>query len=231
MIAIISDIHGNYPALQAVLADIDKMGCRSVLSLGDVAGYYCMINECIVELKNRGIINIMGNHDDYLVNNMCCPRSTAANQCMDYQRKIITTDNFRWLQTSVPSIRLDDLSLVHGGWVDGLDEYLQQIPIDYFELLPGKYFFSGHTHVQAAIEFNDKTYCNPGSVGQPRDGDRRAAYAIFNQGMIELRRVEYDITQIAEAMTEANFSSYFFENLQQGTQIGGKISTIQQVRS
>ena len=66
MIGVISDIHGNYPALQAVLKELDIEGCSQVISLGDVCGYYCMINECIDELRNRDIINIMGNHDKYI---------------------------------------------------------------------------------------------------------------------------------------------------------------------
>ena len=73
MIAIISDVHGNYPALQAVLKDIDSRNCKTIISLGDVTGYYCMINECIEEFRCRKIVNLMGNHDSYLLGKEQCP--------------------------------------------------------------------------------------------------------------------------------------------------------------
>ena len=63
-IALISDIHGNYPALQAVIERVRKENCDLILSLGDIAGYYCMINECIDLCQKNEIVNILGNHDD-----------------------------------------------------------------------------------------------------------------------------------------------------------------------
>ncbi len=66
MIAIISDVHGNYPALKAVLCEIDKMGCEHIISLGDVSGYYCMVNECINEFRKRNIINFFKKLDNTL---------------------------------------------------------------------------------------------------------------------------------------------------------------------
>ncbi|MFW9882206.1 MAG: metallophosphoesterase family protein, partial [Candidatus Thorarchaeota archaeon] len=72
MIAIIADIHGNYPALKAVIEDIEKYNIDTIYSLGDVAGYYCMINECINLLRVKNVINIFGNHDLYIVNNKDC---------------------------------------------------------------------------------------------------------------------------------------------------------------
>ena len=105
MIGIISDIHGNYPALSAVLEKLDKAGCRKIISLGDVSGYYCMVNECIQELRERGIVNIMGNHDSYIVHNGRCERSYTVNICLDHQRRILTEENLAWLGKSVDYIR------------------------------------------------------------------------------------------------------------------------------
>ena len=66
MMAIISDIHGNFPALRAVMDEIERSGCEKIISLGDVAGYYCQINECIHLLRQKDVPNVMGNHDYYL---------------------------------------------------------------------------------------------------------------------------------------------------------------------
>jgi predicted phosphodiesterase len=222
MIAIISDTHGNFPALEAVLREVDAIGCEAVYSLGDVAGYYCMVNECVDELRERGIANIMGNHDHYLVTNEACPRSNAANRCIEYQRGIVTPENLRWLGQSSRSLEVGGLSMVHGGWSDPLDEYLYEVDERYFATLPGKHFFSGHTHIQKFVEFGGKTYCNPGSVGQPRDGDPRAAYALFDRGTIALKRVAYDIDRIAFEMGRAGFEPYYYENLYAGRRIGAK---------
>ena len=228
MIAIIADIHGNYPALKAVLKDIESSDINEIYSLGDVAGYYSMINECIELLRNKGIPNIMGNHDYYLTNSESCPRSNAANSCLNFQRKIVTLENVKWLKESLPLIEMRDMRMVHGGWRDYREEYIYNAEEAYFTNMEGKYFFSGHTHVQFLKKFDVKTYCNPGSIGQPRDGDNRAAYALIDneKGEIILKRVCYPIDEIALHMKISGFSAYFYENLYNGSRIGGIIDKI-----
>ena len=148
MIAIISDIHGNYPALEAVLNEIDKIGCDKIVSLGDVAGYNCMINECIEELQSRNVINLMGHHDNYLISGDKCPRSNSANLCLEYQRKIIKKKNMLWLSNSLNELILNKVHMVHGGWNNNIDEYIYDVDEQYFEEIDGNIFFSGHTHIQ-----------------------------------------------------------------------------------
>lgn len=220
MIAIISDIHGNYPALMSVLGKIDELACDKIYSLGDVAGYYCMINECIDELRSRNIDNIMGNHDEYLVTNTRCPRSKSANECLALQRTLISDSNMEWLAHSPATLRHGDISMVHGGWNDFTDEYLYEVSEAYLAPLDGSIFLSGHTHIQTLKAFSKKTYCNPGSVGQPRDGDPRAAFAVIEDGEIETLRVPYDIDVIADAMKKNGFSDYYVDNLYRGLRIG-----------
>lgn len=222
MIAIISDVHGNYPALMAVLAEIDKHNCTKIISLGDVCGYYCMVNECIEELKKRNVLHILGNHDSYIINDNWCPRSNSANKCLKYQKKILTSDNLDWLKKAQPAYETDNISCVHGGWSDNLDEYLLDIPQDYFENYNKKFFFSGHTHIQLIKNIKEKTYCNPGSVGQPRDNNPKAAFALFDIENIILKRVEYDIPFIGDKMQKANFDKYFYSNLHKGIGINSK---------
>lgn len=227
MIAILSDIHGNLPALSAVLEVTDALGC-DVISLGDVAGYYCWVNECIEALRARRIVHLLGNHDRYLAHGEECPRSVSANRCLAYQRDVITKENLAWLRTCEPSLSRGDMSLVHGGWNDFVDEYLYEVSEEYFASRPGRLFFSGHTHVQTLARFtqSDKLYCNPGSVGQPRDGDWRAAFATVEGDQIRLRRVGYDIAVVAGAMEQAGFEPYFYENLYTGSRIGGGLSHV-----
>lgn len=216
MIAIISDIHGNYTALRAVLESIDKMSIKDIYCLGDVVGYYTQINECCEELQKRNVKCIMGNHDWYMVAKSFCPRSNSVNDCMKYQREIITKENFDWLSTFPVYRRLGELSMVHGGWCDPIDEYLEPSE-EYFNKVGGKYFISGHVHRQVIKNFGDKIYCNPGSVGQPRDGDNRAAFATFDGRDIQLHRVEYDIDRVGKLMERAGFSGYYYGCLKTGS--------------
>lgn len=226
MIAIISDIHGNYPALMSVLHSIDNMGIDHIVSLGDVAGYYCMINECCDELRARNITNLMGNHDFYLTSGNFCPRSRSAGDCLEYQRSVVTSENLNWLASSEHKHHVDGLSMVHGGWKDPVDEYMQTLSSDYFAKLEQKLFVSGHTHVQGIWKLKGKVYCNPGSVGQPRDGDPRAAFATWDGKEFELHRVAYDIDVIARQMQHARFPKYFYEGLYTGRRIGNKLSHV-----
>lgn len=221
MIGIISDVHGNYPALKAVLEDMDRIGCTEIISLGDVCGYYCMINECVDELRHRSIVNILGNHDSYIVNNTSCGRSNTANRCLDYQRKVLRKDNLEWIKKSVPYVKKESIWMVHGGWNDFVDEYVND-----FSFLDIKsqisLYVSGHTHIQKEVKGKYATYINPGSVGQPRDYECTAAYAIIENGNVSLRRVKYDIDAVAFAMKQAGFGTYETECLYYGCKIGEK---------
>jgi predicted phosphodiesterase len=217
MIAIISDIHGNYCALEKVLARIDAMSVEQTYCLGDIVGYYPQVNECCDELRKRNIPCIMGNHDWYMVGGSFCPRSNSVNDCMTYQRKVITADNLRWLATFPVYRMVDELSLVHGGWCDPIDEYLVDPKQEYFARLQGRFFASGHVHIQRVDQFGDKTYCNPGSVGQPRDNNPAAAFATFDKGRFELNRVEYDIAEVGRLMELAGFSGYYYGCLKRGS--------------
>lgn len=224
MIGIISDIHGNYEALKAVLNELDRIKVKKIICLGDIAGYYCQINECCEALRERNIFSLMGNHDFYLTTGESCPRSNSANACLDYQRKVIKPENMEWLASLSFSSEKDALRIVHGGWNDPMDEYINPSR-EYFDSLNGSYFASGHTHVPCVWSGGGKTYCNPGSVGQPRDGNPKASFALWSGTGFELKRVDYNIEMIQKAMIEVGFSPYFFDNLSKGVQIGGGISS------
>lgn len=214
-IAIISDIHGNYCALREVLKKIDELNIADIYCLGDVIGYYSQVNECCNELRRRNVKCVMGNHDWYVTANSFCPRSNSVNDCLEYQRKILDRENLNWI-SSFPLYRLEhDVFMVHGGWTNPIDEYLEPTQ-EYFSRIGGEFFVSGHSHVQTKMTFGEKKYCNPGSVGQPRDNDPRSAFAVFDGSDFELYRVEYDIQQVGRLMEEAGFSGYYYGCLKTG---------------
>lgn len=214
-LGLISDIHGNYEALRQVLAALDDMHVDKIYCLGDVVGYYSQVNECCDELRTRNIPTLMGNHDWYMAGGGFCPRSRSVNDCLAYQRKVISRENVEWLRTLPVQFRIDTIRMVHGGWGDPIDEYLKPGP-EYFTRVEGEFFVSGHTHIQTIKEYGDKTYCNPGSVGQPRDNDPRAAFAIFEDGKFSLHRVAYDMQRVFDLMQDAGFDDYYYGCLQTG---------------
>jgi predicted phosphodiesterase len=214
-IGLISDIHGNYEALKCVLGRLDEWGIKEVYSLGDVVGYYTQVNECCEELRNRGIPNLMGNHDWYVAGGGFCARSKSVNDCLVYQRKVITEDNLIWLSESRIHRNVHGIHMVHAGWTDPIDEYLWEPNAVYFSKVSGHTFASGHTHIQSLHRFGTQTYCNPGSVGQPRDNDPRAAFAVFD-GEFSLHRVEYNMQPVFDAMKKAGFDDYYYGGLKTG---------------
>jgi putative phosphoesterase len=225
MLAILSDIHGNLPALQAVVADARAQGCTRYLSLGDVAGYYAEPGACIDLLRELDAPNVLGNHDSYITLDENCPRSRVVTQIINFQKTLLSKEQVDWLKASHPFIRQDGILFVHGGPEDPRDQYLYTISRD---KIPAdvRLLFSGHTHVQVLADFGAQRYCNPGSVGQPRDGNNKAAYAIFDDDRIRLRRVAYDIDRTAQAMKDAGFEPFCYENLYKGAQIGGRVDRV-----
>ena len=209
MIAIISDVHGNFEALKEVLAKIESLNISQIVCLGDVVGYYSQINECCDVLREKNVSCVMGNHDWYMVSETECQRSKSVRDCLAYQRKIITDENRSWLAAFPVILNKYGMSMVHGGWNNPIDEYLEPTE-EYFSAIKGKVFASGHTHIQRAEYYREKVYCNPGSVGQPRDGDNRAAFAVYNGEDFRLFRVPYDIEKTGRLMAEAGFNPYYY---------------------
>jgi putative phosphoesterase len=213
--AFISDIHGNYEALKAVLEEIDQLRIEHVVCAGDIVGYYSQVNECCDELRLRKILSVMGNHDWYMAGGGWCIRSKSVNDCLVYQRRVISAKNLAWLKTLPLQLQVGEVRMVHGGWSEPIDEYLEPAE-EYFDRLEGHFFLTGHTHQQVVKHYGAKVYCNPGSVGQPRDGDPRAAFAVFDGKDFELHRVEYDMQKVYDRMDAAGFNDYYYCGLKTG---------------
>jgi diadenosine tetraphosphatase ApaH/serine/threonine PP2A family protein phosphatase len=229
---IVSDIHGNYEALEAVLEDARERYDR-VLCLGDLVGYGADPNKVAAWVRSNVASVIRGNHDractgsDLLENFNPAARASAF-----WTRGALTPENWTYLEhlargpLRVIADRATDsgFDLVHGSPLDE-DEYLVGVEDVQFlgDYLDTKLTFFGHTHVQGgfllgprkvkrflpdrAVRLEPDYYylINPGSVGQPRDGDPRAAYALYSpeHRTVEFRRVPYDIGKAAAKILQA----------------------------
>jgi predicted phosphodiesterase len=226
---ILSDIHGNLEALDAVLADAEgRYDC--ILCLGDIVGYGADPNPLTAWMQNEATAVVRGNHDRACSSDEGLMLfNPAARASAIWTRRTLTPENRLYLQQlqSGP-LRIEEplgsFLLVHGSPVDE-DQYVTDANDARILLntLVDRVTFFGHTHVQGGfllgprgvgriqpwrpllIEPDSHYMVNPGSVGQPRDGDSRAAYAIFDleRGVVEFRRVEYDIESAANKIRMA----------------------------
>lgn len=210
-IGLVSDIHANLPALEAVLADMPAVD--ALVHAGDVVGYGPWPGACIDRLRARDTHAIRGNHDDTVFED---PTYGAGDQ---YAREVLSDDNRAWLEGLPHDRTLFDgrLQVVHG---HPEERYRYTRPIEFDESLLGHedVLVLGHTHDQAKEGTDDGVVVNPGSVGQPRDRDPRAAYALLDLPSLEvtLRRVEYDIDRVAEKLEETPISQYNAQRLREG---------------
>jgi putative phosphoesterase len=206
-IAVIADVHGNRPALRAVLDDIRRAQATRVYCLGDLVGYFCMVDEVIEELRANQVISILGNHDYALAyQEGLITRSRSATLILKKQLETISAGSLAYLRTLPKTIEFRFAGRtffgVHGGLDDTLDEYITQISVDYLErhAFAHDVLLSGQTHVPMHVELGARHYANPGSVGQPRDGDRRASYLLLDGDRFEFRRVDYAADELIERM-------------------------------
>ena len=220
MIGIISDIHGNLPALEAVVNDLERKRISKIICLGDICGYYTQVNESIALVRELTENVIIGNHDYYIINNKKCPRSNAVNKCLEYQKKIIKPKLLNWISKKPMQAVYYNMNCVHGGWNNYIDEYFNFDILDSLNFKE-KYIVSGHTHIPIVLNGAKIKYCNPGAVGQPRDGNYKASYATLNDnGNFEIHRINYDYKKTQDLMRKAGFDEYFYKNLAYGLKIG-----------
>lgn len=224
-IAVLSDIHSNLPALDAVLAHAGEVD--ALWHLGDVVGYGPDPDGVVARLAERGAIGVRGNHDAAALGgpeiHWFNPEAAAAAA---WTRDTISPATRAWLE-ALPLRRVEDrVTLVHGSPRDPLREYIVTLDVASANLagLPTRYGLHGHTHVPVAfiddgrdldvvdpedgttLTLDDRpTLLNPGSVGQPRDGDPRASYLLIETATwtVDWRRVAYDVTSVQAAIRAA----------------------------
>ena len=226
--AFISDIHGNYSALKAVLRDIDIQKVDKIYCLGDLVGYYSQINEVIDTIRNRSIECILGNHDYAMLHNGgVITRSKTCTNVLIKQLEYIRTDNLEFLSGLNSSMLITDgeysIFAVHGGLNDYIDEYLSNLTEDYFKLIDSSitHVITAHNHLPRVERYGKIQYANSGSVGQPRDYNPMAGYVIFDRGSFSIRRVAYNIDEIVQKMKDEGYPDYIAGILYKGCKIGG----------
>lgn len=203
-VGVIADIHANAIALEAVLQDLPDVS--ALICAGDVIGYNPWPAECIAELRDREAPTVMGNHDRMLATGGNFRGNRMASAGIEYARGELTDDHRAWLE-DLPAERSlfnGQVRLVHGH-PDDPNRYTYPSEFDATLLRDEAVLIMGHTHLQHHETFSEGIVMNPGSVGQPRDGDPRAAYAVLDLDAMHVdeRRVPYDIDAVREAIREA----------------------------
>jgi len=236
--AILADIHGNWEALSAVLDDAKENGATAYVCVGDVVGYNADPAKCLEKVKEICCAVIRGNHDHYCSHDECLDDfHPLAAKVVDWTRKQLTKDQINYLRKLKLQRKFDGFTIVHST-LDMPDKWgyvFDSLEADAnFNYQSTSLCFHGHTHVPIAyvkrdmterIEYNklkltlgQKYFINVGSVGQPRDGDCRAAYVLYNQSArtIELRRLEYDIEMTQEKIRQAGLPERLAKRLSIG---------------
>jgi len=217
-VGVISDIHGNEIALDAVLADMPAVD--ALVCAGDVVGYNPWHAACVEAVRERQIPTVQGNHDRAVAGDQRVAFNSMAGAGVKHARETLNDDQVDWLAALPEERRVFDgrLKIVHGH-PDDPDHYTYPA-----EFTPGllddeDVLVMGHTHVQHHAVFDEGVVCNPGSVGQPRDGDKRAAYAVVDLAdlSVEEHRVEYDVDAVVAAIEEAGLPSRIGSRLELGT--------------
>jgi diadenosine tetraphosphatase ApaH/serine/threonine PP2A family protein phosphatase len=240
-IAIVSDVHGNRHAFEAVLEDVVRCGCTEVWSLGDLVGYGASPNECVTLAQEHARVSLAGNHDLAVTGALAVEDfSEAARAAARWTRSIATAETLAYLEARRPQDGSGPVGLYHASPRDPVWEYVLS-PLQAAECLdvqPERIALIGHSHVALAFwraaegvtegavrRDGDRAdlahgewLLNPGSVGQPRDGDPRAAWLELDveHWRAVYHRVDYDIEAAAEAIREAGLPVSLADRLRFG---------------
>jgi putative phosphoesterase len=237
-VTIFGDIHGNLPALEAVLADIEAQDNSPHYCLGDLVGYGTSPNEVISMIRERNIPTLMGNYDQGVGNSSddcgCAYTSKEAEalgkRSIAWTNQNTTDDNklfLRQLASHFP-LQLNELRirLVHGS-PRKINEYLYEDRPDatmerLLDMAEADVLVCGHTHIPYhRILPSGRQIVNAGSVGKPKDGNPQACYAILevtdNNLIVTFKRVSYDIERAAKAIENSDMPREYAEMLRTGT--------------
>ncbi len=237
---IVSDIHGNLAALEAVLEDapdFDEVWC-----LGDLVGYGPQPNECIECVQEYPHVSLSGNHDWAALGKLDLSSfNRIARIANQWTQEELTQESITYLRKCPSHMEQDDFYLAHGSPREPVWEYILDTAVAYanFEHFSTPFCLVGHTHVPIAFELDEQQRCseahippfsnplslgpqrailNPGSVGQPRDGDPRASYALLNTEKMnwEFRRVTYPVEITQELMRARDLPRRLIDRLEVG---------------
>jgi putative phosphoesterase len=234
-LAILSDIHANLHALEAVWQDLEEQRVDAVHCLGDLVGYGAFPNEVVAFLRERNVPTVLGNYDEGVGFDLdecgCAYRTTEerkrGDESLRWSRAHTTADHKVYLRSLVPTIRLETtrptLLLVHGS-PRKINEYVfEDRPEATFQRLAAlagtDLLLFGHTHLPYVKRVGRTLFVNAGSVGKPRGGDPRAVYTLVNlagDSGVLFRRVTYDVEAAAEAVRSSGLPPFFADLLLSG---------------
>ena len=234
-LALLSDIHANLEALDAVLADARERRCTQFVCLGDVVGYNANPRECVARIRELDCPVVKGNHDEEATLSTSSEHfNELAERAIEWTRNTLTEQDKEWLRGLPLQKRAHDFTIVHatldtpGQWgyvFSNLDAAAS------FTYQRTALCFFGHTHVpmvfvrdqgvrqqrieHVRIEPGKKYFINVGSVGQPRDGNWRAAYSIYDDtnNLVELVRVKYDVATAQKKILKASLPQLLAERI------------------
>jgi diadenosine tetraphosphatase ApaH/serine/threonine PP2A family protein phosphatase len=214
-VAVISDIHGNLHALEAALAEIERESPDELWCLGDVVGYGPRPNECCDLVRERATISLCGNHDLAVLGVLDVDEfSGDAAAAARWTAQVIGEKQRTWLASLEPLAKREGAQLVHASVRDPVWEYVlsEQAALANILAADAPLILVGHSHVPLALAWDEEDLSgglapggtelelagrrwllNPGSVGQPRDGDPRAAWLLLDEDRASFRRVAYDV--------------------------------------
>jgi len=233
--AIFSDIHANLEAFEAMLADANESRCTHFVCLGDVVGYNANPHECVQRVREMDCPIVKGNHDEQgALDKSSRDFNELAEQAISWTRDHLTEQDKEWLRELHLQRQVGDFTIVHatldtpGQWGYVFNNFDAVASFTYQETA---LCFFGHTHVPMAfvrdevirrvklehlrIDPAKKYFINVGSVGQPRDGDWRAAYCIYDvdANEVEQRRVHYDIVAAQKKIINAGLPALLAKRL------------------
>jgi predicted phosphodiesterase len=224
-VAVISDVHANYHALEAVLDEIARDGVDEVWCLGDTVGYGPRPNECCEVVERRASVCLVGNHDLVVLGQLSVGEfNHEAAAAAAWTAEVLSEESRRFLQGLAPSASVDGADLFHASARDPVWEYVltEESAYTTFGLSQASLVLVGHSHVALAlalegghvagglapgeteVQLEGRWLLNPGSVGQPRDGDPRAAWLLLDleRRFAAFRRVEYSIEKTQSELRE-----------------------------
>lgn len=223
--AILGDIHANLDALNVVLEDAAAQGVTNYACVGDIVGYNANPIECLEKIRSICPVSVRGNHDHYCSHEEKLDNfHPLAADVVAWTRRQLNQDQLEYLRNLRYIARVETFTMVHStldtpeAWGYVFDKLEAEANFSY---QTSTVCFFGHTHVPLAFEKTDtirfglyskirigvgkKYFINVGSVGQPRDGDPRAAYVIYDMinNLVELRRLPYDIQSAQKKIMDA----------------------------
>ena len=236
--AIFGDIHANWEGLQAVMADSQAQGCTHYVCLGDIVGYNANPCECLDYVRAMNCPVVKGNHDEEATQERKLDElNPLAESALIWTRTQLNEDQKQWLRDLKLVRQVRDFTIVHStldspaswAYVSNRFDAMASFSYQFTQLC-----FYGHTHAPRIYEKDDTVRClrdvettlrkgvkyfiNAGSVGQPRDGDWRASYAVFDvqAQTVSIRRVEYDLRRAQQKVRDAGLPGVLADRLALG---------------